>query len=95
MAKKKSKKQTENKTMTLDEMNVIMTVPELAVSLSVKATIFVDGEQKEVQKDVDLAGIRKAREDFLENVEFGDDYDAKFVLTDDGRKWLDEHGVTM
>lgn len=93
MAKKKSKNQPANETIMLDEMNVIMAIPELAVSLSVISTIFVDGEQKEVRKDIDLAEIRKAREDFLENVEFGDDYDDKFVLTDDGRKWLDEHGV--
>lgn len=88
MTSKKSEQK--EKDVTLDEMNVIMRIPERAVAVTVNVTILENGEQVSVSKEMDIVDIRKAREDFLSNVEFGDDYDARFVLTEEGKKYLDE-----
>lgn len=80
----------DDSTITLDEMNVIVKIPERAVALTITAVILENGEQVNVSKKMDVVEIRQARDDFLNNVEFGDDYDGVFVLSDEVKKQLEE-----
>lgn len=74
----------------LEEMNVILKIPANAARLEMTVHMFDDeGEAMKVHTCIDASMIRDARQAFLDNVEFGDDYDAKFVLTEKGREWLD------
>lgn len=84
MAKKKKK------FVDLEEMNVILRIPKDAVGLTIRVQLIgEDGELKKVERKLSVADIHTARTDFLDNVEFGDDYDAKFELTDEGREYLE------
>lgn len=85
MAKKKDRKVIE-----VEEENIILRIPRDAAGIEVTATLI--GEDEKVQKisrKLSVSDIREARQAFLDNVEFGDDYDAKFVLTEKGQKYLD------
>ena len=76
--------------VTLEEMNILLRVPESAVALEVKATILdEDGETVNVSKKLSVKDIFKSRKDFLDNVEDGDDYDALYVLTDKGQAYAE------
>lgn len=89
MSKKKSSTQKEPEYVELDEMNVIMKVPKAAVHITMNVKYFDEhGKMVEVQAYVDHDMIAQARKDFLDNVEFGDGYDAVYSLTDRGREWL-------
>lgn len=75
------------------DMNIIIKIPRNAVMLN--ATIsFLDGngEVLKASKIYDVTEINQCRQDFLDNVEFGDDYDASFVLTDLGMEYLESLG---
>lgn len=91
MAKKRHKDKADKaKELCLEEMNVIMRIPENAASITVEAMVIEDEKAVWVKKRMGLKDITRARQDFLANVEDGDDYDAKFVITDKGREWLEE-----
>ena len=47
-----------------------------------------NGQLMNVMKKLPVQDIFKARQDFLQNVEDGDEYDARYVLTDEGREYL-------
>lgn len=84
MAKKK-------KEIELEEMNIILKVPKSAAALTVEAVLLkTDGKTQKVEKKMDTQELYKARQDFLDNVDFGDDYDGKFVITEKGRQFLEE-----
>ena len=74
----------------LREMNIFLKVPESAVALQVSAKI-IDGNGNLVRvgKSLTVQDLFRARKDFLDNVPDGDDYDAKYVLTDTGRECLE------
>lgn len=75
----------------LDEINVIMKIPKEAARIDMIVHILDDdGNVVKVQSTLKPEDIREARKDFLENVEAGDDYDTRYVLTDEGRAWLEE-----
>lgn len=75
----------------LDEYNLIIKIPRESVKLEIKAVFLDDNDElATVCKTLKLRDIQEARKDFLENVEDGDDYDARYVLTDEGREWLEE-----
>ena len=79
----------EPKEVELQEMNIILRIPENAVFLEVKASLMDEnGELMNVMKKLPVQDIFKARQDFLQNVEDGDEYDARYVLTDEGREYL-------
>lgn len=83
MAKKKE--------IDLEEMNIILRVPKDAVTLTVNAAIMnSDDKPVKVKKRLTTQDVYKARQDFLDNVEDGDDYDARFVITEEGRRYLEE-----
>ena len=84
MGKKKQKE------VELNETNIILKIPENAASLTVIANMVdSDGKLMKVQKTLSVQDIFKARQDFLDNVEDGDDYDAKYILTEEGKACLD------
>ena len=79
----------EPKEVELQEMNIILKIPENAVFLEVKASLMNEnGQLMNVMKKLPVQDIFKARQDFLQNVEDGDEYDARYVLTDEGREYL-------
>ena len=86
-----SKEMEEQKTIELEEMNVILRIPEAAASVTVTAvTIDENDEPVKVCRRFSAEDIRAARQAFLENVEDGDDYDARFVITDEGMGYLEQ-----
>ena len=79
----------EDKTIEVEEMNIILRIPKSAASVTVNAVIIdEDDNALKVNRRLSAEDIRKARQDFLDNVEDGDDYDARLVLTDEGMKYL-------
>ena len=86
MGKKKSKEPQEIK---LEEINVIMKIPKDAAAIDVTARVINDnGKMIKVTKTLKSEDIRKMRQDFLNNVEDGDDYDVRYMITEKGREWL-------
>ena len=74
-----------NEYIELEEMNVIIKIPKDSARLEIRSYIFdEDGEVTKVGNAYNAEDIRRARADFLDNVEFGDDYDAVYTLTDLG-----------
>lgn len=75
----------------LDEINIILNIPSNAARLDVTAYLLDDdGKTVKVQSVLNTEEIRKCRSDFLENVDGGDDYNARFVITEAGKKWLED-----
>lgn len=80
-----------DKIVELQEVNIILRIPENAASLEVSASLVdVNGKLVKVKKKLSVQDIFKARQDFLDNVEDGDDYDARYVLTEEGKAYLEE-----
>lgn len=88
--KHKSKKSRARKGIDLEEMNIILRIPKDAAAVTVEAVILnEDGSRQKAAKYLSISDIHTARQDFLDNVDGGDDYDAKFVITDAGREYLE------
>ena len=76
--------------ITVNEMNIFFTVPETCIELEVKAIMLDENNNPiSVTKKLTLNDIVSARKDFLDYVDDGDDYDAKYVLTDEGRSYVE------
>ena len=74
-----------------EETNVIMKIPKNSAKITIIAWIIdKDGELQKCSKTLMPDDIRAARQDFLDNVEGGDDYDARYVLTEKGREYLEQ-----
>lgn len=85
-----AKKGKSSKTMEVEEMNIILRIPKDAASLTVTAVLIgKDDKVVKVGRRLSADDIRSARQAFLDNVEDGDDYDARYVLTDEGREYLE------
>ncbi len=80
-----------NQQIELDEMNVIIRIPTDAATIDLTAHI-LDEDQKviNVTRHFTVDEVRRARQDFLDNVDGGDDYDARYVLTEEGKRYLEE-----
>lgn len=75
----------------LEDMGVILRIPKEAVRLEMTVLILdEDSNLQEVCAEFSANDIREARQAFLDNVEFGDDYDAIWQLTEKGRRELEE-----
>lgn len=75
----------------LDNINIIAKIPEKTARLTLTVQYFDDdGNPQKVCKVMDSEEIRQARKDFLDNVEDGDDYDAVYVITEEGERWYEE-----
>lgn len=73
-----------------DFIHIIIQIPKETVRLEVKAVLLdPKGSPYNASMTMDPSDIREARQDFLDNVELGDDYDAYIVLTDKGREMLE------
>lgn len=89
MEEQKETKDTE--LLKLDEMNIIMKIPENTVRAVLIADIIdKDGNVEKVHKVLMPDDIWQSRNDFLENVDGGDDYDARYVITEKGLRWLEQ-----
>lgn len=73
----------------LDLMNIIAKIPKEAVEVRIDATIYHDGKLEIVHSGMNMVEIADARQDFLDNVEDGDDYDAIYTITEEGERYLD------
>ena len=86
---RKTESKTDGKTIELEEMNIFLRIPKEAVALEVTASLLdEDGKVMKVSTKLSVSDIREKRQDFLDNVEDGDDYDARYVLTDEGMEYL-------
>ena len=73
--------------MELKESRAMVYLPENAVEVEIKATIFSNGELVKVGKIMALKEIQESFRDAEENYIGSDD---RFVLTEKGLKWLEE-----
>ena len=89
MGKAKKTKPDEHKVIELEEMNIFLRIPKEAVALEVTASLLMDGKVQKVSTNLSVSDIRDRRQDFLDNVEEGDDYDARYVLTEEGKAYLE------
>ncbi len=90
MGKSKKTDPDEHKVVELEEMNIFLRIPKETVALEVTASLLDgDGKIMKVSAQLSVSDIRNCRQDFLDNVENGDDYNPKYVLTDKGRDYLD------
>lgn len=79
------------KTIELEEMNVILRIPAETAAVTVSAAVIdKKGKLQKVKKKLTLKEIHEARAAFLDNVDGGDDYDGKFIITEEGRRYLEE-----
>lgn len=75
----------------LDEMPIIVKIPKDAALVELNITMLDEhGDLMRVQRCLSASEIRECRQDFLDNVEFGDDYDAMYTLTDEGRAYAEK-----
>ena len=79
---------TENEELDTELIHIILQVPKDTVSISVDAKLFRDGKLVDAHMDMTPEEFRKARQDFLDEVEAGDEYDGVWVLTDEAKKML-------
>ena len=89
MGKSKKTKADEHKVIELEEMNIFLRIPKEAVALEVTASLLMDGKVQKVKNSLSVSDIQDRRQDFLDNVEDGDDYDARYVLTEEGKAYLE------
>lgn len=80
----------EEQSYELDEMNVILKVPKEAVEIEMTVKFVRDDQIVRASRTLDMGDIFEARRDFLDNVEDGDDYDARYCITEKGLKYLEE-----
>lgn len=65
---------------------MIIKIPEDAVSVTMLCTVLDDSLNPRTEEvKLGVRDIRRAREAFLKYIPDGDDYDAVYVLTDEGR----------
>lgn len=74
----------------LDPINIIMQIPKETVSMELTVKIMRGDTIQTVGKQYTIADIHDMRQDFLDNVEFGDDYNASYVLTEKAQRYLEE-----
>lgn len=81
----------EKKTIELKEMNVILRIPVSSASVTVTAMVIDENDELvKVCRRFSAEDIRSARQVFLDNVEDGDDYNARFVITKEGMSYLEQ-----
>lgn len=87
----KNDKSVNNEFITLDEMNVILQIPEKTRKLTIIAEIGKGDEKQSVSKILKKKDIKSARKDFLDYVPEGDDFKALFVLNPEFQKFMDKY----
>ena len=74
--------------LDVELIHIIVQVPKDTVSISVGAKLLQNGKLVDAHMDMTPEEFRQARQDFLDNVEAGDEYDGVWVLTDEAKKML-------
>lgn len=75
----------------LAEQNIILKIPKGTFHLEVTAYLpqVKDGKITKAFHEFNQDEIFEMRRNFLDNL-INDDYDATYVLTEEGKEWLDE-----
>lgn len=79
-------------------INIIVKVPKDTVACRFMVMMITDdGKLQNAEMAMNATEFRQARQDFLDNVEGGDDFDKMWVLTEKGKAEVDklmgvEHG---
>lgn len=77
-----------SKEVELKENGIVVYIPENTVALSLIAKVYnPDGVNMSVQKDLTVDDIYEARRDYDDNY---DDPNARYVITEEGIKYLEE-----
>lgn len=71
-------------------INIIVKVPKETVACRFMAKLLQDGKLIEAHMDMSPEEFRQARQDFLDNVEGGDDFDKVYRLTEEGKAYVDK-----
>ena len=79
---------TPNEELDTELIHIIVQVPKDTVSISVDAKLLQNGKLIDAHMDMTPEEFRQARQDFLDEVEAGDDYDRVWTLTDEAKKML-------
>lgn len=70
-------------------MGIITKIPEGAASIRMEiGLVDTSGVKRKCIAQFNKDDIDSMRQDFLDNVEFGDDYDAVYILTDKAEIYL-------
>lgn len=70
-------------------MGIIMKIPEGSGSMRMEIDLVDEyGVKRKCVAQFNKDDIDSMRQDFLDNVEFGDDYDAVYILTDKAEIYL-------
>lgn len=80
----------EEQSYELEEMNVILKIPKEAIGVDLNVKFVRDDQIVTAMRTLGIGEIFEARRDFLDNVEDGDDYDARYCITEKGLKYLEE-----
>lgn len=76
----------------LEENGIVVYIPEHTVALSIIAKVYnPDGTNMSVQKDLTVEDIYAARRDYDDNY---DDPNVRYVITEEGIKYLEERECT-
>lgn len=74
----------------LEEMCIILRIPKGTTKLKVTATIQDEkGNEIKAKRVFSIDDILQMRQDFLDNVEFGDGFDEQLFITEDGLEYLE------
>ena len=79
----------EPKELDCELINIIVKVPKETVTCGFTAKLLQDGKLVEAHMEMTPEEFRQARQDFLDNVYGGDEYDARYVLTEEGKAYAD------
>ena len=71
-------------------IHIIVQVPKDTVTVSFDAKLLQDGKLVEAHMDMTPEEFRQARQDFLDEVEAGDEYDKLYALTAEGREYAEK-----
>jgi hypothetical protein len=72
-----------------DFIHIILPVPKDTVTVSVTAKMIQNGKLIEAKMDMTPENFRQLRQDFLDNVEDGDEYDGVWSLTEEGKEYVE------
>lgn len=73
----------------LDLINIILPIPKQTVSMKLTVKVMDGDTIQTVYKPFTISDIHDMRQNFLDNVEFGDDYDAVYTITEEGKRYLE------
>lgn len=77
-------------TIELDQINIILPIPKQTVSMELTVKVMDGDTIQTAYKPFIISDIHDMRANFLDNVAFGDDYDAVYTITEEGKRYLEE-----